>query len=58
MLQDSTDLYDFGDAREVGGPEGIETTQVVWQLPFTYRNALTRFRERLAELMDFSGGEL
>jgi hypothetical protein len=50
-------LYVFGEAREVGGPEGIGAHSDYWELPVAYRLALERYRERLAELMDFSGGE-
>ena len=53
-LQNSTGLYVFGEAREVGGPEGIEAHSDYWELPVAYRLALERYRERLAELMDFS----
>ena len=56
-LQNSTGLYDFRNAREISGPEGIVTHSDYWELPVAYRLALERYRERLAELMDFSGGE-
>jgi len=56
-LQNSTGLYVFGEAREVGGPEGIVAHSGYWELPVAYRLALERYREQLAELMDFSGGE-
>jgi hypothetical protein len=50
-------LYDFRAAREVGGPEGIATHSDYWELPVAYRLALERYREQLAELMDFSRGD-
>jgi hypothetical protein len=50
-------LYDFGEAREVGGPEGIEAHSAYWELPITYRRALERYREQLDQLIDFSGGD-
>jgi len=56
-LQNSTGLYDLGKSREISGPEGIEAHSDYWELPVAYRLALERYRERLAELMDFSGGE-
>jgi hypothetical protein len=56
-LQNSTGLYDFREAREVGGPEGIGAHSDYWELPVTYRLALERYREQLAKLIDFSGGE-
>ena len=33
-------MYDFGQAREVSGPEGIVAKSGYWQLPFTYRKAI------------------
>lgn len=56
-LQNSTGLYVFGDAREVGGPEGIVAHSEYWELPISYRRALERYREQLDQLIDFSGGE-
>ena len=53
-LPNSTDLYDFRESREISGPEGIEAHSDYWELPVAYRLALERYRERLAELMDFS----
>jgi hypothetical protein len=47
-------LYVFGEAREVGGPEGIVAHSDYWTLPVAYRLALMLYGEQLAELMDFS----
>lgn len=56
-LQNSTGLYDFRKSREIAGLKGYAPASAYWELPVAYRLALERYREQLAKLIEFSGGE-